>query len=1020
MILRFTLCLVLLTVGLCSKAQIDLDLAIRLPNTEVLETASIKKIVEGPYGFMWIATDEGLFRFDGSLLTPIFHGDFEDIDIDEINDRLVFTGRERLILYGYLGHNTRVIPKSEIIEGNFILQTTIVLNDSVYVVGSSYGISILHCKEGLIKSFQLPGLNDRKAEVTTAERDPLNTDNLWFGTKAGLFSYAISTGEYKHHWLKCNQVEDEIALNVLDAVYIHSDGRIFWGSWGGGLAIYDPATGQYENEDLELNRRLHSHVYAIVPESDSIVWVSTTKGAFRYNTLAGKRVAHLASEAIQDPVLDLGPVLIDRMGRFWIGYVNGLRVLDPNKSQIEIIECPLFTNEKFYIISSVSQHKDPQKIYLTVDFSDGLYSYDVINKHWHCYPPLVDKQSAEFRSVDAFWEGDTMWILDRQRIYYFVEGSSRVVELPLKLENQSYRFRSFAKVAKDKIWVISGLAGLYEVRPSKGKITHYSDIPELAGADVLQSVRYMTMDHGGNVWFGLKNQLYLYRINESRFIDISPHVNNGEPFLDIYSLYATANGLYMATKKGVFEIQNLGEDTFNVKLLTSVPAKDIFRTNDDMWLTTGQSITQLDIADGALQQFTRNEGLPRAGRNGYERIDQLEDGRMFLSGRRQFGIFYPEGLEPALQPPVPYFAKVSVDGIERPLSGLGLSLSYITMDPDQNSIAFDFSAISYASQINNRFRYKLEGVNADWTQAGFGSEGPTYTNLSGGNYRFLVEASNSEENWGAPAIIEIEVKEYWWQMLWVRIALTLAAIGILYVVYRIRIQRMHEQNALQMQVVDLERKALQAQMNPHFIFNAMNSIQNLIAKGDERNAMFYLGRFGKLLRSVLDNSNFKFVSLEKELELLKNYILLESLRFEGTFKYKFEIDPSLTYSDVKIPGFIIQPIIENAIQHGLIPRKGDGQLNIRLESKGASVVCSVEDNGVGRVASSKSNKNSDKSSVGLKILESRLTSYHKSGMEYEAIRFEDLFAKDGSPAGTRVVIYLPIQTSEHVTDSYNR
>ncbi|RLD22130.1 MAG: hypothetical protein DRI69_02130 [Bacteroidetes bacterium] len=1008
--IRLFLCFISLVSIRCLTAQVDLDHVSRFASTEILETVRIKKVVEGPYGFVWLATNDGLFRFDGSRLDLMFKGHFEDLDIDQVNSQFVFTSREHLILHKFSGNKTEIILKNALVEGDHILQTTVVINDSTYLVGSSYGLTQYSLRDGAIKSLQLISPDGTRGYVTVAEQDPLITDVVWVGTKSGLYEYHLSSGSYQRHWLNYFKDDRELALNLLDALYIHSDGMIYWGSWGAGLAIYDPITGEYDHLLSEVGNRTNTHVYSIIPESDSAIWISATMGAVSFNPLTGAAKSYLQSDNITDPVMDLGPVMIDKMGRYWIGYVNGLRIHDPNQSHIEIIDCPLMTNARHYIPRRVSFGRNQDLLYLAVDFSEGLYTYNLRNKNWNIYNFEGVKPNKELRIWDALWSGDTLWILERQGLYYYKEGSGIVKEIPLNLSQESYRFRSFATVTKDEFWMSSNLRGIYMAYPSRGELKHYTEIKAFKNHDFLQHVDKLHLDQNGLLWLGYKNHLWVYIPETSHFIDISANVNDGQPFLYLHDFYEDAKGIWLSTYSGVYLIQRTDGDQFESTRITTISTNNVLTDLEgDVWLITERSITKINSHNDLSQRYTKNDGLPNTGRYGYERIDRFNDDRLFLSGRKVFAIFHPNDLIPAPETPQPYFVSAFVDGIETKLHGLGLSLNYLNLEPNQNSVTIDFSAISFSSRINNRFRYKLEGVNEDWVVTGAGSKGPTYVNLQGGDYRFYVEATGTGDNWGAPAIIEIKVGEYWWQKLWVQLLLALLALCMLFVIYRIRIGRMRKQNEIQMQIVDLERKALQAQMNPHFIFNAMNSIQNLVAKSDEKGAIFYLGRFGKLLRSVLDNSNDSYVSLSKELELVENYILLESLRFQGVFKYDIDVDPALDYSDIKIPGFIIQPVVENAIQHGLIPKKGEGELKIALRQNGAILSCIVEDNGVGRQASASSNKNKGGSSVGLKILKSRLELHSQGDIEGEVIFIEDLYSEDGSPSGTRVNIKLPIQ-----------
>ena len=992
-------------------AQVDLDQVHRFPDTEILSTVIIKKMVEGPFGFVWIATSDGLYRFDGTRLRLMYNGNFEDIDIDEVNSQLVFTGRDSLILYEVSGTQSEIIPRDSLIEGDHMLQTTQILSDSVYLIGSSFGLTNYNIFDGSFRSHQLIGPDGIPDHVILAERDPSDEGIVWVGTKGGLYEYDLATGSSQRHWLQHQTEHTELALNVLDALYVHPEGTIYWGSWGAGLAIYSPSTGEYDHIPGALTSDKSTHVYAIVPESDSSIWISTTNGVIKIDPRTREMESHTTSTNLSDPVLDLGPILIDRLGRYWIGYVNGLRFADPERSSIEIFDCPLMTDNRLYITRSVTYNENKDLLHIVVDFGEGLYTYDLSDKSWKCHTLPGKDPDQELRVWDAQWSNNTLWIPASHNVYYYREGTEDLMEFNASLDSSSFRFRSIAVTSENEIWLNSYIRGIYIAHPSQRELVHYTDVDELSDLKFLSLIEKLHYDRNGDIWLGNKNLLYLYRTETSEYEDLSSIVNDGQPFLSIYDIHEDESGLYLATRSGVYHIRPGSDGQYLSTQLTSISSSSVVTdASGNIWLTNGRGITKIDKLSGTTLQYTTADGLPETGRHGFERIDRLHDGRLFLSGRNIFALFRPDDLLPSTEAPQPYFVSVHVDGIEAKRHGLGLSLNYLELDAGQNSISIDYSTIFYSSRSNVRFRYKLEGVNEHWVETRPGSEGPTYVNLAGGDYKFLVEASASGDNWGSPAIIEITILEYWWQKLWVQLAFITLATALLVFLYRSRMNRIRKENELQLQMADLERRALQAQMNPHFIFNAMNSIQNLIAQSDEKGAMFYLGRFGRLLRSVLDNSNQSYVSLTKELELLENYILLESLRFRDKFEYAINVDSSLDYSDVKVPGFILQPIVENAIQHGLIPKKENGKLTIDIHDKDTFLECMVEDNGVGRSHTARSHKNNGHNSLGLKILKSRLALDKTGETERDVIVIEDLHADDGTPSGTRVTIKLPTET----------
>ncbi|MGI9543530.1 MAG: tetratricopeptide repeat protein [Cyclobacteriaceae bacterium] len=213
----------------------------------------------------------------------------------------------------------------------------------------------------------------------------------------------------------------------------------------------------------------------------------------------------------------------------------------------------------------------------------------------------------------------------------------------------------------------------------------------------------------------------------------------------------------------------------------------------------------------------------------------------------------------------------------------------------------------------------------------------------------------------------------------------------------------------QKQVSQLEMKALRAQMNPHFIFNSMNSINSMILVDDTENASRYLTKFSKLVRLILENSENSTVSLKDELEMLETYIQLEAKRFEGKINYQFSIDPEIDQETTKLPSMVLQPFIENAIWHGLRHKQDEGVLKIILKEQGDQLKCVIEDNGIGRekALALKEKKLHKHKPMGLKLTEERLKLLNKSELK-KLINFTDLKDKTDRALGTRVEVIIPV------------
>ena len=232
----------------------------------------------------------------------------------------------------------------------------------------------------------------------------------------------------------------------------------------------------------------------------------------------------------------------------------------------------------------------------------------------------------------------------------------------------------------------------------------------------------------------------------------------------------------------------------------------------------------------------------------------------------------------------------------------------------------------------------------------------------------------------------------------------------------IRLKAETEKQKAQMESLAHHRKAAEAQlkslrlqMNPHFLFNSLNSIQQIILSGDEKAATLYLSKFSKMLRLVLAHSDKEKVTLKEELETLQLYVELEALRFNDSFHYEIYCDEKIDTEEIAIPTLLIQPFVENAIWHGLLHKEGECLLLIHFKEDNAdNVVCIIEDNGIGRMASQKMESGNNHQSKGIKVAEERLKTYNRQHLQKSKMVIEDLTNVIGEASGTRVIITLPL------------
>ncbi|WP_232520904.1 tetratricopeptide repeat-containing sensor histidine kinase [Flagellimonas nanhaiensis] len=228
--------------------------------------------------------------------------------------------------------------------------------------------------------------------------------------------------------------------------------------------------------------------------------------------------------------------------------------------------------------------------------------------------------------------------------------------------------------------------------------------------------------------------------------------------------------------------------------------------------------------------------------------------------------------------------------------------------------------------------------------------------------------------------------------------------SILYILYR------QYQNKNEKRVLSLEQNMLRSQMNPHFLFNSLNSIKLYIINNEQKNAVHYLNKFSKLVRKILEASSLKEISLAEELETVELYMNIENIRFSNEIDFKINVDDNISPDVVKVPSLALQPFLENSLWHGLSPKNGEKKIHIWVKQKNQGYVSiEIEDNGVGRGAAeiNKENRILKRKSVGIRITKERLANFSKDYQNSFDVDIVDLFDENGNPKGTKVILDIP-------------
>ncbi|MES2763169.1 MAG: histidine kinase [Bacteroidota bacterium] len=328
------------------------------------------------------------------------------------------------------------------------------------------------------------------------------------------------------------------------------------------------------------------------------------------------------------------------------------------------------------------------------------------------------------------------------------------------------------------------------------------------------------------------------------------------------------------------------------------------------------------------------------------------------------------------------------------------------LNSDQRKIQFVFSSPTLKNRETTRYHYKLAGYDTKWNINNYESNQITYSALAPGDYTFYLKVEN-QGVFSKPIAYSFTIASPFYAHWWFIAAVIILFLSIVVMIYRwqLNIQRKKSQQINELNASKLT--AIQSQMNPHFIFNSLNSIQDLILKGDVEHSYSYITTFSNLVRRTLSYSEKDFIDFDQEIKLLELYLSLEKLRFKKELNYTIDIK---NVEDIMLPPLLIQPFIENSLIHGLLHKEGQKNLKITFELKD-TLICTVEDNGIGREKSKaiKLRQRSEHESFSGKAIHKRfeiLSNVFEGDFGYS---YEDLCDDNKEAIGTKVILSIPVK-----------
>ena len=498
------------------------------------------------------------------------------------------------------------------------------------------------------------------------------------------------------------------------------------------------------------------------------------------------------------------------------------------------------------------------------------------------------------------------------------------------------------------------------------------------------------------VWTGsMKGLFRISADNQEEFLD-------GDVQITAANIIGYKNEMWIATpNNGILKIV---EDSIDFRLnsqngLASDQIKKIQIQGDSLYISHNQGLQIYDIISGEFFKINESKGLLSKRVSDFT----LEGNNLWTVSKKGLQKFPLESLHKNEIAPIIEIQSIWVNDQE--IMDKNPVFTY-----DQNQFEFRFVGKAFSHIREMHYEYMLEGVDNRWQRVSFQNNSVRYPSVPSGDFRFKVKALNEDGFASEIAEYHFEVLPPFWRSWWFYVLSVLAIILIVAIFFLVRINIIKNRLTLQKQLKSSQITAIKAQMNPHFVFNALNSVQDLIMQKELRNANIYLGKFADLMRKTLEYSSKEHIPLNTELEILSLYLDLEKLRFGDELQSDIELDISEEYYEsLQIPSMLLQPYVENAIKHGLLHKAGEKKLKIRFYTQGNHLICEIHDNGVGRKRSEKINKRRQlyHRSFASEANKKRIDLINEAAEEQISLTYEDLYEGD-LPIGTKVIFGIPI------------
>lgn len=968
------------------------------------------------HGFIWIASTDGLVRFNGKETTYFFQETHPEMPADQIGF-ILCDSRNRIWVCFDKGllriDENRKFKSQVIVEDKPDIKASACFEDPD---GNIYTIT----SEGAFSSSKGEGKWESQSWLDSLIDGRRFRDIRRFDKERYLIVLP-SAGVLLVN-LKEKKQEVFIPGKGISSVTRFDDRSILVGKNGGFNLFYvsfdqPEIQRRIETPTFFSDSNLHETINYMVRAADQKIYM-TTIGAGLICLDSSLHTYKLYAHDPVDPSTiannSLRYIVADTTGNLVITSLDGVNYTNVHNSAVEYVNYLRLEDGEIIDKRVISIAEDRyKKLWLCT--TDDVYIHDhSSNTTKRIYiPPEAHLKSAILAPIYIERDrSDNIWIALRHEgiVIFSPEGKFRKF-----LSSKDYP--GFGKSIEDTRIIREGNDGFVYLGTEKGffRISHdgfvldsFADHPALLPLRYERIVDIYPVPNGIWVSSSPRGGAWHYSFKE-RTLEFYSH-QNGLPTDRIYGICGDRQGnIYLGSYIGLSiispndSIRNLtkGQGLVSPRIESNETADD-----GSVWMTNNYNLLKYDPKDGRISKLGSRQGLTKINFAIMGSV-KLANGNLVFGANKGFIIVDPRTVDFGTDPLKIFVFYRDASGSEIELQpGEKLNFAYT-----QQNIHFSFAVNDLVLADQVMFKYQLsKNGEAPWSNPSLNASADF--NLDPGSYMLNVQASDGNTWFALPSPIFFHIKAPWWRQWWFIILIGLLILFGVWTFLNRRFQKIRKELVVTRQIADLEAKALRAQMNPHFVFNSLNAIQECIVTGKVEEAYAYLSQFSRLLRLVLEHSNMADVSLHDELEVLSLFVSLEKLRFRNEMKYTLNVEKDLDDEEIRISPMLIQPHLENAIWHGLRHKEGEKELTLSIhEAIPGYLEVVIEDNGVGRVMSAalRQDRLGDHKhkSIGKQLSGNRLELLKKN---YPQANMEiiDLYGENGIASGTRVVLMIPI------------